>query len=234
MTTTTKKRIVRSLLALAAAIALFVGVVGFAHTKKGRFLLAYIPGMGACPLGKPASPEQIELARAKGLAPLRGTKPAATRAAFGFTLARSTKADVLGWARDNGIACDDDPKKLMVACRDVPASALEDGAPAIAKLSIGVDRDGRVVSLDATRRALSFDDAVNLVDREALAASRRAGGVAERRGATSGADLAGARLRRAEAEIRFTDYRFLVTAINLGEETPFVREQHQVIDDSKM
>ena len=234
MTTNTKKRVVRSLLALAGAVVLFVAVVGFAHTKKGRFLLAYIPGMGACPLGKPASPEQIELARAKGLAPLRGTKAAEARSAFGFELAKSTKADVLAWASRSGVACEDEPKKLMIACRDVPVSAMDDTGFAVDKLSIGVDRTGRVVSLDALRRNLSFDDAVKLVDETALAVGRRAGGEAERRGVAEGAALAGARLRRAEAELRFTDYRFLVTATHLGEASPFVREHHQAINETKM
>ena len=36
MTTKTKKRVVRSLIALVGAIVVFVGVVGFAHTRSGR------------------------------------------------------------------------------------------------------------------------------------------------------------------------------------------------------
>ncbi len=234
MTTHTKKRIVRSLLALAGAIVVFVGVVGFAHTKKGRFLLAYIPGMGACPVGKPATAEQIEVARAKGREAIRGTVAAKVRPALGFDLDRTTKADLLAWAAKNAVACTDDVKKLAVTCRDVPASALEGATAPVDQLYVSVNQEGRLKSVEAMRRAMSFDAAVELVDQRSAAVAEAAGGTTDRTGVTRGDELASGALRVAQAELRYTNYRFVVTARNQGGANPVVRERYQSIDDTKM
>ena len=223
----TARRWARRAGAAAAATALFVGVVGFAHTPNGRFLLGYLPGAGACPVGV-ASPAQVDRARAVGLARVRGQERATARPALGFTLDVTARDDVSTWASRHGVTCSA-ASAMTLACRDVPATALPGAIHAADEVQLTFDSRGRLVGAEAMRRGLDSQQAIALVDARIEDARKASGGTVQRTGATDGAHLVGGAARRAEGELRFVDYRVVITAMNQGGARPVVRERYQAI-----
>ena len=227
----------RALAGAAGLTLLAVALIGFAHTKHGRPLLALLRGApaGACPVGKDIklSPEQHEQARAKALAPVRGAERALARPALGFALDATTRPDVERWASEKGVRCEPAKRDAALRCVAVPVAAL----PASATNTPGHDLDallfvfdgyGRLVGLDASRDRLSAEEAAQLVEARAGAIAEEAGPPTLQRGVADGDYLAGGALRRIESEFRFSDYRAEVSATNLGRKV-VVFEKYQSI-----
>ena len=101
----------RALAAVVGLLVVFTVVVGFAHTRAGRPLLAFMAfgkaKGGACPLGYDVAqtPAQKESSRRAFAASHGAAERAAARPALGFDLDRTTRADVRAWASAHGIAC---------------------------------------------------------------------------------------------------------------------------------
>jgi len=218
---------IRGVVATATTLAALTGVIGYAHTPGGRFLLGYLPGAGACPVG-PASPEQVDRARARGLQRVRGAELASARPALGFDLQRMQRADVEAWATRHQVRCEA-ASALTTTCAAVPARALAGATHDVDQLHLTHDASGALVGVEAMRRSLDFGEAVALVDERLEALNRATGGRAERSGSTTGEHLGGGVARRARGELRFADFRAVVTAMNQGGATPVVRERYQSI-----
>ncbi|EYF07461.1 hypothetical protein [Chondromyces apiculatus] len=232
----------RGLVGVVGFTLLAVAVIGFAHTKHGRSLLALMRGAPGCPVGMDAklSPEELEQVRGKVLASVRGDERALVRPALGFVLDATTRADVERWAQEKGVRCEPAKRGAALRCLDVPVSALAAVDAGVEKaetrvpshpvdgLFFGFDGHGRLVSLDASRDHLSAAEAAQLVEevREDLAA--QAGPPALERGVPGAEYLQGGALRQIASEFRFSDYRAQVSATNLGQKV-VVREQYQSI-----
>src|SRR5262249_4844409 len=96
-------------------------VVGLLHLPAARPLLALV---GACPVGHESASE-IEEARGLALRSLRGSQPAPARPALGFTLERTTEAEVREWARTRGIPCESSREATLLVCSAVTAGSIQ-------------------------------------------------------------------------------------------------------------
>lgn len=211
---------------------LAIGIIGFAHTKAGRPLLAYIPGMGKCPMGFGAklSPEQRDAALRTSLAPFKGSEKAAARPALGFHLDTTTRSEVASWASDHGVACAPDRSGTQLKCKSVPREALSGAAYDADDMIFGFDSHDRLISVRAATEKLVPEDAVATV----VAAENEVGAAAGPATSTSGArDASSLRLPlgRASSSFRYADYRAEISATNVGQSRVRVIEQYQSIPD---
>ena len=116
---------------------ILTAVVGFAHTRPGRPLLAWLgktTGLGAkrgggCPLGydQTATPAQREAARARFAVAHGGSERASSKPALGFTLDRTTRSDVLEWAAVHGVSCAAGKGAADLGCAQVPDDLVPAG-----------------------------------------------------------------------------------------------------------
>ncbi len=227
-----------SLLSLVGLAVVFTAVVGFAHTKAGRPLLALMghgaKKGGACPLGfdVAASPEQKEAARLRFAADHRGEGHAAGRPALGFILDETTRDDVVAWAREHHVTCTTPRSGADLDCVNVPDTLLPDaarGAPVrdmrlvFGKRStlisvVAVRRDSSAAAISSTFRAVTVDLA------------REAGPPASQEGDAGPARLSAGLLRQASAEYRFTNYYALARATNMGDGFVLTEEYRSLPD----
>ena len=216
----------RALFAAAAVAGGVTAAIGLLHTPAGRPLIGRL-GM-SCPARR-ASPDAAEALRQRGIAALRGTARAPARPALGLLLDRTRAAEVLAWARGRGVTCVmRERPSVLVTCTNVPLAALWPGRPAgtLDELDFAFAPDGRLISVDSLRRALSGAEASRLFDERARDLYAMLGPGAERAGDSTATALAGAPMRTALLRYRFSDYVATVTAVNLDGRIA-LREQYQ-------
>ncbi|MFO0613911.1 MAG: hypothetical protein U0414_15070 [Polyangiaceae bacterium] len=232
-----RKRILRWALGLGLGLPLaFVGVVGFAHTKHGRFLLKYLPGMGACPLGydQALTGEKLDATRDAALQPFKGSTKAAARPALGFTLGETTLADVNAWASAHGVTCKPDEGNALVPgrstrCHDVPKSALVGAPGGVADLFLQFDSRDALVALRASRTGVSAEDAVSGFATRTADLSQAIGAPSATQGEADAAYL-GLPLRQLSSTYAYSDYLAEVRATNVGSRIVY-DESYQSIRD---
>lgn len=232
-----RKRILRWTLGVGLGLPLaFVGVVGFAHTKHGRFLLPYLPGMGACPLGydQALSGEKLDAARATALRPLKGEEKAHARPALGFSLDETSRADVAAWAAEHGVTCAPDegsalPTEHSTRCRDVPQGALPGATGDVGELFLQFDSHDRLVALRASRVGVTAEDAVSGYSSRAAELTRAVGAPSAQVGEREASYL-GQPLRQLSATYAFSNYLATVRATNVGARINY-DESYQSIAD---
>ncbi|AKT41590.1 hypothetical protein [Chondromyces crocatus] len=218
---------------------LAVALIGFAHTKHGRPLLAFLRGAPGCPVGMDLklSPAEQEQLRAQVLASVRTAERASSRPALGFLLDATTRDDVARWAADHGIRCEPAKRGAALRCADVPAAALVVEGDAAASpahpgavdgLMLFFDGHARLIAVDASRSQLSAEAATDLVEARRASLSAMVGPPALESGVADADYLKGGALRRVSSEFRFSDYRVQLSATNLGQKV-VVREQYQSI-----
>jgi hypothetical protein len=227
-----RRQVRKAAIILSIGAGAFVGLVGFAHTKPGRPLLAFLPGMGTagCPVGadRDLTPEERDAARTAALLGARGREAAASRDALGFTLGFSRRVDVREWAARSGVACAD-TKTGALRCRDLPSRAVEGGAD---EVGFQFDGEGVVVAVDVVRRDDDAAAASALFYARRESATTRFGEPTEKLGSGASDDLGHGPLSSASAEYRFRDLRVRIDATNLGHGRFMVRERYQAIDPS--
>lgn len=222
------RRRVLQVLGLSTALAVIgVAIIGFAHTEHGRPLLAYIPGMGACPLdGAPLTAEDRTRIRGEVLAPLVGQHAARSRHALTFELGRTTAADVSAWATSHDISCAPG-RKLALRCTPVPAQSIGQST-GFDEVSFDFDMDGRLVMVEASA---SLNDAARAADyvatrdldlRDNLGTPTSSLGAARAEVVTKGP------LSQISREFRGSDVRSRVMATNSGLGRFTIREFHQL------
>jgi hypothetical protein len=216
-------------LGLSAALGMLgVAVIGFAHTEYGRPLLAYIPGMGACPLDvAPLTAEDRMRIRGETLAPLAGEQAAGSRHALAFELGRTTADEVSAWASSHQISCAPG-RKLALRCTAVPAGATGQ-ATAFDVVSFDFAPDGRLLmvegsaSLDDAARAAEYVATRDLALRDSLGAPTTS------RGDAAAATVTVGPLSQILREFRSSDVHAKVVATNSGQGRFTIREFHQLI-----
>jgi len=230
-----KRPIVRALVGLGGLLALFVGVMGFAHTRAGRPLLALIGRAvhpGSCPLGygRKATPRQREEAASRWAATHRGTRPAPSLPALGFALGHSRRADVLSAMAAHGVDCGPGAAADLV-CRQVPAVALPGAAGGPARelwFTFGAhDQLLSLVALSRDSRPGAISDAFSLVTAQV---TRAAGPPTHAGGEAGPAYLAAGALRQSSAEFRYSNYYALARATNMGNGYLLTEEYRTVAD----
>lgn len=236
----------RGLLALSVAFGLalaFTALMGFAHTKMGRPLLAMMGRMGlgggskrgGCPLGldAAATPEQRRAARGRFTTAHRGDALAAARPALGFKLDVTSKEEVAEWARTHGIACNPHTRSGHdMDCSDVPGAMLPQAFGGVSVKSLWLDfgARGELVSVIAVRRdesATAIGDAFTAI---AADLAREAGPPAKLDGVATPERLASGLLNQESAEFRFADYYAIARATNMADGFVLTEEYRSLRD----
>jgi hypothetical protein len=211
----------RALVVASASSLLFVGVVGFAHTKAGRPMLKYLTGAG-CPLGLDvkASPQELEAHRGAALRRLvgDGLAPSSLRPALDFELGKTTRADVKTWLDARGVRFTADDARGEIVCPQLGDAS---------DVRFTFDPTGTLVQAQAAHRSGSPDDAVRLLDARKAELQAKIGAPTRAYGDATAAYLAPGTIRQAGFEYAFSDYRVTVTATQMGPLGLMVRETYQ-------
>lgn len=216
-----RRALVRALACTGGAAVAFVAAIGFLHTPAGRPLMRRL-GM-SCP-ARAVSPEAAEALRMRGVRALRGATAAPARPALGLQLDGARLPDVQRWAAARGGSCTARARpSALVTCRQSSAASGSD------EVTFGFAPDGRLVSVSRLRSGLAGTAAAGLFQDLRQALSPQLGDGAQAGEATAAA-LAGAPLRTARLQYRFSDYLATVTAMNLPAGIA-LREQYESARD---
>ncbi len=219
--------------------AVLTAVIGFAHTKPGRPLLAWLghhTGLFAraagCPLGydRAATPEQREAYRARFARLHSGAAPAAARPALGFALDRTTRADVMAWAGTHGLACAAGKGAADLSCESVPDALVPDAFRGAGAQSVWFtfgtgDRLVAVIAVAQTDAPGPVQAAFTSVTRDL---AEEAGPPARVEGTPE--SLPAGTLYQATAEYRFRNYYAVTRATNLGHGYALTEEYRSLPD----
>ena len=230
-----------------ATAALAATLLVLVQTSQGRSVLGGMLRMahGACPFGYDRSMTGSDRERAQRsfARTHRGEQRAASRPALGFTLERTTRAQVLAQMTKHGVACTSGTGHSDLICANVSADTLADasapagtstlaewGRPARRNLWFNFGAREQLLSVVSIAR-----DAQPLALSEAFLATRRAldqqvGSVTATRGDASAPALAQGLLRQASAEFRYQDYYALARVANLGKEFVLTEEYRSLAD----
>ena len=220
----------RTLLATGVVAVVFTGVMGFAHTRAGRPLLAVIgPALGMghaksggrCPFGfdVAATPEQKEAGRRQFAALHRGVTQAAAKPALGFVLDQTTRGEVLAWAKAHGVRCTSPKSGADLDCSDVPGASFPAAlqGPPVASLWLNFGARDKLTAVIAMRRDKSAQAIGSEFNALEAQVNKEEGATGTVVGDPSPAGLAAGLLRQASVEYRFRDYYAIARATNMGE-----------------
>lgn len=215
-----------AVLAIVSLLLLLgTALMGFAHTRAGRPVLAWLGRVvgqpQSCPLGfdveqSPAAREETRrrFAKAHG-----GAVMARSRPALGFSLDHQRREDLLGFAASHKISCERPRAGGDLECRDIPAALLPPsyGGVAVQTLWLNFGGDGTLIGVTGLRR--ERDPEVLSVAFRAIdaALTREVGAAAARQGDPSAAALGAGLLRQASVEYRFRDYHVELRITNMGD-----------------
>jgi hypothetical protein len=217
----------------SATVVLALGAIGFAHTRMGRPLLAWLHGTPGCPaLSTPVSPARVEAFRIAELERHRGESPAAATPAISFTLGTTTRKDVDAWIAARAASCASERSDSVVRCTKVDPESTAHEAPLpdavpIEDLFMQFDPSGRLVAVDALRRGRTTDAAVDYVKALTLYLEKTVGPATKPGAEPSAAYLDAHPFDRFESEYRYLDYVADISAMNFGRKGVRVREQYQ-------
>lgn len=225
-----RSRLSRFLVLGVGSGLLLTAVVGVLHLHFAAPLLRRISPASLCPITR-GSPEQIDRAHAVGAAAIRAmaTTTAPSRPALGFTLDKTTRADVDAWASRHGVSCESiGGNANLRRCADVPSVAVGEASSygPIEEVSFELRGAGELVSVETMRRHLSPSAAAKLAAVLERSAASTLGAPSTTAGEAAESHLARGFLSSYVAEHTFTDYRATVTATNLGDTGVMVREQY--------
>jgi hypothetical protein len=189
---------------------LFTAMVGFAHTKPGRPLLAVIgPAMGmkpaSCPLGYDvqATPSEREAVMRAFSSTHRGARSAPSRPALGFVLERTTRDDVAQWATTYSVVCRKPEVGFDLECRDTSVAAT---GRVLDSLGFLFGAHGQLIGLRAMRKMTDVNTAVTSATELTQSIAQQAGPAFEVTGEVTPAFLSAGLLAQAASEFRFQNY----------------------------
>lgn len=218
-------RWVKLAIGLAAVTLLAFGIIGFAHTKAGRPLLAYMPwAPPGCPMNLDnADPVKVEQFRREQMTKTQGTTDAKSQPALGFKLGETTKAEVDAFVAAQGDRCEQKRQGTVYKCLNVD---LNDGGPIVADLHMQVDDQGRLVVVDAYRSADDVDATLAFYKQRGLDLDQDVG-AATKEGTRTDEELKENAIARAFREYRYRSYSATVSVMNYGKRGLRMREQYQ-------
>jgi hypothetical protein len=239
----------RLLAGTVIASGLFVGLIGFAHTKPGRPLrpmlvvLNKVMGAtpeakgGACPLGydQGGSPAEVEAARKRSVAQFKGAAPSSVRPAFGFSLGVTPRKDVESWAAEHRVSCTKQGPMRLV-CAQVPSTALPAGFQGvdIDEVYLQFDPQEHLVSVGTVRS--SHDAEVVLRTHMGLTAElqKKLGEPSTTSGKPDLEYLRGGLLRQVRSEFRFSDYYATSSVTAMGQGRFVISERYELLADGSL
>ena len=216
----------------------FVALMGFAHTKAGRPLLALMGRHGVmkgkCPLGYDVAqtPEQKEAARQRFAAVHHGDTRAVARPALGFVLDRTTRDDVLAWAKAHAVSCTIPKSGADLDCSNVPDALLPDAdrGAFVRNLWLYFGEKDTLISVIAVRRDKSAEAISRTFGNVSVDLSKEAGPPATVDGDASASRLSSGLLQQASIEYRFRNYYALARATNMGDGYVLTEEYRSLPD----
>jgi hypothetical protein len=224
------KKVLWSVLSIAAAST---ALMGFAHTKPGRPLLALMAGGKkpnieqaksegiSCPMGFTKNdPSQKDAALKQQADALRGAAPSSGKPALGFALDKTSKQDIQAWAKAHDISCQTPKVGADLDCSNVPAGLLAgQGGPAAKSVWFTFDSRDRLVSLTAIRYDGDPGAAASVYANTVSGLSKAAGPPSQSQGESTAEYLSAGLWRQARTNFAFNDYHALasVTQIRQGE-----------------
>lgn len=197
------------------AVAAFLVVSLVVHVPFVQHAMGWTnrDGTGACPFGQ----DGIRVAAAP--APSRTGSAARSRPALGFTLAVTTRDELLAWAAKHRIACASKRGGAQLECTDIPAALLADHGGGLAGTSVWFELDDRglLYTVKTVRRTEDATHVARAFTATNAALTTRAGGATQRAGSSAPDSLASGAFQQASSEYRFRDYRAVIRATNMGD-----------------
>ncbi|HTQ07423.1 MAG TPA: hypothetical protein VMI54_26385 [Polyangiaceae bacterium] len=212
-----RRRLVRWGGVAGLAVALFLAVGGFLHTRAGRPLLLLL-AHGHCPFSRRSvDPKTRDALRHLGLSrEAHVAADAPERPAFGFELGKVTRADVNEWANASALRCRVEAQGSGLACDGVSGRELAADDDERGAAYFRFDAGGRLVGVLRMQRTHDAERAVELGGAARGELARRLGVPTRSAGELSVASLARGPLRQARAEHRFSDFSATTSVTNLG------------------
>ena len=200
---------------LGAASVGIVGLIGLAHLPVARPLLLALSGE-SCPVGmdKVLSADQQRSARETSVSKVRGAEPARSRPAFGFKLDETTKSELEAWASNKGVTCT--AQGVMLNCDPIAPGTLDSPLP-FDSVAFHFDEQQRLVGITARQASVPAELALAQVASTAAALAETVGPITVEHGQTSPEWLSTGMMNQRSSELRFSDYRALITATNVGQ-----------------
>ena len=213
----------------AAALAL-TGLVGVLHLPFASRLLRAISPASLCPITH-GTPDQIDRAQAAGAATLQAESltAAPARPALGFVLDRSTRADLVAWAKTHGVTCADlNGNANLQRCLDVPASAIGENPATgpLEEMTFTFRSTGEMTNIETLRRGLAPARAAAIAGELEANLERVLGAPTKSGGAATEAHLSRGGFVTYVVEHGFHDYHATVSATNIPGTGVMVREQY--------
>ncbi len=216
----------KTLWGLGIGTVLFVGVMGFAHTKWGRPLLGYFRGVPGCPAGfdAPVDPVKAEAFRQEHFRKMAGAEVARANPALSFELGKTVRKEVEAWAQTAGASCTEKRSGMVLGCGSLPEGAFP--GPRIDDAHIQFDNQGTLVAVDVFRTVTAEAGVAHF-----LATSKVIEAAVGKPTRTSGeatpAHLAAGPMRMATADWEYKQYEAKLSVMNYGNGRIRVREQYE-------
>jgi len=215
----------RLVVGAVGTVAATVGLIGMLHMPFARGLLMRL---GGCPVGN-ASLAEMEPRRHEIVDKERGATPAPARPALGFTLDKTTHAELDAWAERSHVSCREE-RKALVFCKDVPAAAL--GLPdvdgPVSEVHFGFYTKGTLFDVSTIRNEATPRKAQEVESR----LEAQVGPPQQKSGSFDDAHLALAGIRSlASVSYKYRDYFAEVIAMRFQEGGLVVREHFMSAND---
>jgi hypothetical protein len=226
---------------IAAVLFSLTALVGFAHTKAGHPLLAWMAarmghGAARCPLGydRAASPANREAWKARFASWHRGDEAAASRPALGFALDLTTRDEVTAWANAHALTCAPSRGRgpADLSCPDVPDTALPEAFRGVGTQTLWFTfgNGEHLLSVVAVAHTATADSVAAAYTSVTQTLDRDVGLPRARAGEATPAQLASGALYQASSEYRFRDYYAVARATNVGNGFALTEEYRSLAD----
>jgi len=178
-------------------LALFIALTITVHIPAVQYAMGWThpDGTGACPFGYDQARTAAATARAR--TPLVG------RPALGFTLAATTRDDILAWAKQHQIECEARHRNLALECTEGATTTWFE-----------LDDTGLLLTIKTTRRKTTAHEVATAFTATESLLRARMGAPTLASGDTS--ELGLGAFRQAMVEHRDADYRAQIRATNMG------------------
>ncbi len=201
-------------------VVCLTAAIGLAHTPVGQRAWGQLSNK-ACPFGaghRKLSRSDLDAAYRRASQQVRGVQPAPTQFALGFDLVRTSRNDVLSWAKDHATACTSKIDGLGMDCQvgnfdAFPQSLFAAGG---GTLMLRFDMSNRLRSVTAMQSVAAPEAAVASLTRVISRLEHLAGPPQAQRGELDSAYLRRGALTQIAREYHFSDYAAEVSATHMG------------------
>lgn len=221
-----RRKVPRVLVWSGAFAVVATVVVAALHTPFVMHLVAGGGDGASCPFGAdrdPGTPQQRDANRHAALQRLKGDGAAPSRPAGEFALGRTTRADLLAWARGRGTSCRPGRDRRGLQCdvdrssaRSVIYADFDRADVMVGMMSMTYSRDAEAASAGLASARAALQGVVGAPTRKS--------------GDATAAYLAARPLRQARAEYRRANYFASLSATNLGPSGYLVSQVYQALD----